>query len=849
MDTPLNPSNPSTEHPAAAMQTIRHELRTPVNHIIGFSEMLLEEASDLDVEQDYAPLKQAITAGRQILAAVTEMLSKDDVIMCEADFIALHQRIAPSLLTISAICTRLISVAQHAGQTQFAHDLAKIMGAVSQLDQISSGGLPASDSSGFTPSLSDDVQAQGADLRGHLLLVDDNDMNREMLSRRLERMGYEVTQVDDGYPALDALHSTSFDLVLLDIMMPGLDGYAVLRAMRKDTDMRHVPVIVLSALDDMASVVQAIELGADDYLPKPADQVLLKARIGACLFKRQVYQREVEYLRRIQREKQRADELLHVVIPIGVALSTEKDFNHLLERIVTEAQKLCNADGATLYLRTEDEKLRFMIVRTRSLNIAMGGVSGKDIPYPPLRLYDEHSGQAQRNYVVVETTLSGEPIQIPDAYGAVDFDLSGTHDFDRRTGYRSISMLSMPLKDGSGYVIGVLQLINAQDEHGVVIAFDEIAVQMVQSLGRLAAAALTAYTREQQLRQEINELRIEIDQVKKQREVEQITQSSYFGQLQSRAQQLRGGADVGEGGAARRGDKGDKGQELQKRVYTVAGQEIHVREQGPPGRQTIILIHGWSSSWYALSPLLPVLSERNRCVVVDLPGYGDSPPLRQRATIIAYVDLLAQLIKQISPNQQVILIGHSMGGMISVTMALRHTPLIERMVLICPTISGKLSFWINVFISPITMLERFPLANRVVSMLEPYMLRATDRLMRPASFADRTMISEQDYIRLRADARRAGQGRVRAECFWAMRANDLSEKLSLVTTPSLVIWGMEDNTVPLRDASLVDDLLGGAELQVLPRAGHWPQFESPERTRRLIRSFLGKPLKLLRVQL
>ncbi|NTW03449.1 MAG: alpha/beta hydrolase, partial [Oscillochloris sp.] len=188
-------------------------------------------------------------------------------------------------------------------------------------------------------------------------------------------------------------------------------------------------------------------------------------------------------------------------------------------------------------------------------------------------------------------------------------------------------------------------------------------------------------------------------------------------------------------------------------------------------------------------------------------------------------------------------------GMISVTMSLRHTPLVERMVLIGPTISGNLSFWINTFVSPITMLERFRVANRVVAMLEPYMLRVTDRLMRPASFADRTVISEVDYMRLRADARRAGQGRVRAECFWAMRENDLSKKLSLVTTPALVIWGMEDNTVPLRDASLVDDLLSVAELQVLPRAGHWPQFESPERTRRLIRAFLGKPLKLLRVQL
>jgi pimeloyl-ACP methyl ester carboxylesterase len=541
-----------------------------------------------------------------------------------------------------------------------------------------------------------------------------------------------------------------------------------------------------------------------------------------------------------------------VVIPIGVALSTEKDFNQLLERIVIEAQNLCNADGATLYLRTDDDRLRFMLVRTRSLNIMMGGASGKDIPFPPLRLYDEHTGVPQRNYVVAHTALTGQAINIDDAYDAVGYDFSGTRSFDARTGYRSTSMLSIPLKDGFGRVTGVLQLINAQDEAGTVMPFDAVSAQMLESLGTLAAAALAAYIREQALRQEINELRIEIDLVKKQREVEQITQSSYFGQLQERARQIRGtasAAEAAEGGATSGPPKRDQGAELQKKIYTIGGQEIHVREQGPPHRQTILLIHGWSSSWYAMSPLLKLLSERNRCVAVDLPGYGESPPLRKRATINAYADLLAELIKEISPGQQVVLVGHSMGGMISVTMALRHTPLIERMVLIGPTISGKLSFWINTFISPITMLERFPIADRLVGLLEPYMLRITDRLMKPASFADRTEISEADYARLRADARRPGQGRVRAECFWAMRENDLSTKLGLVTTPSLVIWGMEDNTVPLRDASLVDDRLPGTELEVLPRAGHWPQFESPERTRRHIRSFLGKPLKLLRVQL
>ncbi len=835
-----------------AMQTIRHELRTPVNHIIGFSEMLLDEASDLGMPEPYGNLHRVVVAGRQILAAITEILAGNDIAVHDSDLRVLYKRIAPYLNEISQICAELIVTSESEERQQFSADLRKIAAASSHLDKLASGSLALDELLTVTGAPVGQSDDDTGTFGGHLLLVDDNDMNRDMFSRRLERLGYRVTEAIDGRPALDAMRATPFDLVLLDIMMPEMDGYAVLREMQADPLLCRVPVIVLSALDDMTSAIQAIELGADDYLPKPCDPVLLKARIGACLFKRHLHDMEVQYLKRIENEKRRADDLLHVVIPIGVALSTEKDFNQLLERIVIEAQHLCRADGATLYLRTEDNKLRFMIVRTRSLNIMMGGASGKDIPFPPLRLYDELTGAPQRNYVVAHTALSGEAINIVDAYDAVGYDFSGTRDFDSRTGYHSTSMLSIPLKDGFGRVTGVLQMINAQDDAGAVIAFDDVSAQMLESLGTLAAAALAAYIREQALRQEITELRIEIDLVKKQRAVEQITQSSYFGQLQERARQIRGLASVAdavEGEVSAGPPRRDQGSELKKKIYTIGDQEIHVHEQGPPHRQTILLIHGWSSSWYAMSPLITLLSERNRCVAVDLPGYGDSPPLRQRATINAYADLLADLIKEISPGLQVVLVGHSMGGMISVTMALRHTPLIERMVLICPTISGKLSRWINAFISPITMIERFPIANRIVAMLEPSMLRMTDRLMKPASFADRTEISEDDYQRLRADARRPGQGRVRAECFWAMRENDLSEKLGLVTIPSLVIWGMEDNTVPLRDASLVDDRLPGTELEVLPRAGHWPQFESPERTRRHIRSFLGKPLKLLRVQL
>ncbi|MGB9737013.1 alpha/beta fold hydrolase [Chloroflexus sp.] len=275
-------------------------------------------------------------------------------------------------------------------------------------------------------------------------------------------------------------------------------------------------------------------------------------------------------------------------------------------------------------------------------------------------------------------------------------------------------------------------------------------------------------------------------------------------------------------------------------VFSIDGAQIHALDVGPRHAQIVILIHGWSSSSFAMSPLIPLLSRRFRCIAIDLPGYGESPPLRERATIGRYAQLVGRLITGLSEHPAV-LIGHSMGGMISTTLALQVPQLVDRMVLICPTISGRLSFWINTFVSPITMMERFPFFSRLLSLLEPSMLSVTDSLMKPASFAERSAISEADYLRLRADARRPGQGRVRAECFVAMRRQDLSGRLRELETPALVIWGAEDNTVPLRDAGVVADEWQNADLRIVPKAGHWPHFETPEVTMRYIASYLGLP--------
>jgi pimeloyl-ACP methyl ester carboxylesterase/CRP-like cAMP-binding protein len=276
-------------------------------------------------------------------------------------------------------------------------------------------------------------------------------------------------------------------------------------------------------------------------------------------------------------------------------------------------------------------------------------------------------------------------------------------------------------------------------------------------------------------------------------------------------------------------------------VYTVSGHELHALEEGAPNRQKAILIHGWSSSSYAMSPLSALLSQRFHCLSVDLPGYGSSPPFQDGTTISKYVDFLAEFIEQVS-DCPVVLVGHSMGGMISLTLALNYPMLVERMVLIGPTITGRLSTQVNLVISPVTLMERFGLGQFLVKTVEKLYVGLTDRLMRPVSFADRTGITEADYTRLRSDARRPGQGKVRAECFFAMRNHDLSGQISAIDTPTLIIWGAEDNTVPLRDAGVVDDEWPQSDLRILPKAGHWPHFESPTATRRLVAAFLGLPL-------
>jgi len=179
------------------------------------------------------------------------------------------------------------------------------------------------------------------------------------------------------------------------------------------------------------------------------------------------------------------------LLRIGVALSRERDITRLLEAILVAAKTITNADGGTLYRMTEDQTLRFEIMRNDSLGIAMGGTSGNEIPFYPVNLHDP-DGRPVHSMVAAYAVHHDCSVNIADAYSEAGFDFSGTKKFDQKTGYRSTSFLTVPMKNHEEEIIGVLQLINAKDRvTGKVTAFSEEDQQLAESLASQAAIALT----------------------------------------------------------------------------------------------------------------------------------------------------------------------------------------------------------------------------------------------------------------------------------------------------------------------------------------------------------------------
>lgn len=182
---------------------------------------------------------------------------------------------------------------------------------------------------------------------------------------------------------------------------------------------------------------------------------------------------------------------VNIFVSVGTSLSTEKDQNVLLENIVTYAKKITGADAATLYMMSEDEKkLRFSIVHTDSMNIRMGGTSGNPIDWYPVKLYND-DGTPYLEMVAAYVALKKKTLNFEDVYDVKDFNFAGTRQFDQKTGYRTQSMLALPMLNHVNEVIGVLQLINAKDDNKKTIPFSPESQALTEALSSQAAVAIT----------------------------------------------------------------------------------------------------------------------------------------------------------------------------------------------------------------------------------------------------------------------------------------------------------------------------------------------------------------------
>ena len=282
----------------AGLAHLRHELRTPLNHVLGYSEMLLEDAGDAG--ELVTALQRVRGEGRAVLAVVEESLAANRVETAGVDLDRFAGALSGPLHRLGEAVERLGKLAAERGPA-VSEDTERISGAVARLR-----GLVGTWTRRPARSWRQRMRLSGSDQperRGRrapapaatILVVDDNEENRQLLVRRLTREGHRVLTAAGGREAMALLQRELVDLVLLDVMMPDLDGPAVLEWLKQDPERRHIPVLMISALDETASVVRSIELGAEDYLPKPCDPVLLRARIGACLEKKRLRDQEARH--------------------------------------------------------------------------------------------------------------------------------------------------------------------------------------------------------------------------------------------------------------------------------------------------------------------------------------------------------------------------------------------------------------------------------------------------------------------------------------------------------------------------------------------------------------------------
>ncbi len=288
-----------------SLSKARHEMRTLLNHVVGYTDILLEDTTakrDEGLRTIFRELRDLVLLLRE---PIFQFFSESSG---PADRESVKGRVYGLLYDIIALLQTAKRQCGSEDRKVFLPDIQKIVeaanGTVEIFENVVAGSFSLDDLSDETRAELDD-DAGTAHLTGKVLVVDDDAFNREIMTRHLERQGHAVSQAADGIQALEALRKEPFDIVLLDIMMPGMNGYKFLEKIKKTPEIGEISVIIVSALEESGSVARCLRLGAEDYLPREFDPIVLRARIESCLERKRLRAREELSIRAVKETQKR----------------------------------------------------------------------------------------------------------------------------------------------------------------------------------------------------------------------------------------------------------------------------------------------------------------------------------------------------------------------------------------------------------------------------------------------------------------------------------------------------------------------------------------------------------------
>lgn len=302
------------------LEALRHDLDTTITDLLGFTDVLQQEAEDLAQDTFLPDLQKIQGAGKHLAGIIHELVGDLVTRLGDVAFARLRFEIRTSLNYTVGYVEMLQERARELQQHGFLRDLDKILEACRQLlRRMETAAQQAGDTSAPIDGKSADADAARSDdnapTAGTLLVVDDNLQSRELLGRQLRRLGYRVVHAGSGPSAMERIRAEHFDLLLLDVVMPGMNGYEVLQWLKADVKLRHIPVLMISTLNDTENVVRCLVIGADDYITKPFEPILLKVRVGSCLERSRWRRLEESYLRQIEEARSRSEKVLLEMLP------------------------------------------------------------------------------------------------------------------------------------------------------------------------------------------------------------------------------------------------------------------------------------------------------------------------------------------------------------------------------------------------------------------------------------------------------------------------------------------------------------------------------------------------------